>query len=181
MADVRAPFPTVQDGSGVGVVLDEAIDATTPAAALVGSVGFAFKDSSGNVVLPALDAMGRLPVSSASPGTPLRAHGGVAGGTTYQTIATIALTATKVYNTISALIACRRGALFQIVQIDDVTTTVLYEMILDAGQFTFQLSDVDELCIAGATGTQSLILKAKNFTAGDISDLHGTIKTIEAP
>lgn len=182
MTDANKPvFPILVDGAGSGLGADQAVDATTAAAALNGLVGFAFKDSTGKVILPQLDAMGAIPVSTASAGTKKRARGSVAGGATAQTVATIALTATKVYNTLSALVSCRRGCLFQVILNDNGTPTVLAEMIVDAGQYTFDYSDPYEFFTAGATGTQQLLLKGTNFTVGEISDLHGTITTLEAP
>lgn len=62
MADLRESFPTLQDATtdeGKSLIARQEGDA---AAAQNGAIGFAFKDSSGNVILPALDAAGNVPV-----------------------------------------------------------------------------------------------------------------------
>jgi hypothetical protein len=163
MSDIRAPFPSLEDGSLVAAVL-RAIQAGDSTAAKNGSLGFAFRDV--NAVLPQLDAEGKLPVTSDSAGTILRARGtntdqnssaaDVAG-------ASIALTASKTYVNIGMHVSCRRAALFQLIQVNDVTETVLADVILDAGQYSHQFVLAVDQIIAGASGTQTLKVKAQTF------------------
>jgi hypothetical protein len=190
MADVNEVFNIIADSStGAG---EAAISRTEGevAAAIAGLIGFAFKDSSGNVVLPQLDAQGRLPVTEdAAAGDCFNAHGELAAGSATLakvTGAEIALTAGKEYHGISASGSCLRTSLFQVVHIDDEggadTETVLEEFIVGPGQFSFQTSlDCLSLDTTGGTGTIVLTLKAKNFgsTPSALSSLRGTISTLE--
>ena len=81
MADPNEVFRTIQDTSGVGDALAEAVNATTDPTGLKGSIGFSFKDSAGKVILPVLDSAGKLPVSFDS-GTEKQANGELAAGST---------------------------------------------------------------------------------------------------
>jgi len=60
--DVKEAFPTTENAAGLGVTLSNTLEGQD-SAGLNGAVGFAFKDASGNVILPQLDAQGRVPVS----------------------------------------------------------------------------------------------------------------------
>jgi hypothetical protein len=58
MADIREAFPTLQDNTTLeGKVLDARVEGDA-AAAMTGNIGFSFKDSSGNVVLPVQSSEG---------------------------------------------------------------------------------------------------------------------------
>ena len=146
------------------------------AAGTSGTVAFAFKDSSGNLVLPQLDASGQIKVSFTD-NTCLKSTAGlVAGSTSLQDVtgASITLTASTSYKEIGFVLSCRRDSLFQIVQVDDATTTVIAEFIVGAGQYTI-VGELHCLVItAGATGTQTLKVRGKNFE-GVSADLRATI------
>jgi hypothetical protein len=163
MADVRAPFAILEDGNNVGQVVRQIQVGDSPAAKN-GLLGFAFRDSAGNVVLPQLTAEGQLPVSLDTAGVILRERGTVSdlATNTPETVtgASLTLVASATYVEISFQVSCRRACLFQIVQLDDAAETILYDALVDAGQYTFKGGlDVDEI-IAGATGTQSLFVRA---------------------
>jgi len=188
MADVNEVFYILADSStGAGEAAISRIEGEA-AAGIAGLIGFSFKDSSGNVVLPSLDAQGRLPVSEIA-GICYSEHGELAAGSATLakvTGAEIALTAGKVYTQISATGCCLRTSLFEVVHIDDEgvtdTETVLEEFIVGSGQFTFQTQlhclDVDT---TGGTGTIVLTLRAKNFngTPNALSSLRGTLAAVE--
>lgn len=180
MADPRELFSTTKATSGgAGVPLDQAVDATTAAAALNGAVGFSFKDFSGNVILPQLDALGRIAVSSVT-GTPVHQKGELAAGSltlVAVTGASLTLTPTKVYTNVQWKGSCRQASLFQLIQTDDVTVTVVDEIVTGPGQYTvnFDLGDVE--LTAGASGTQTLSISAKNFE--ELSSLRGIITALE--
>lgn len=176
MADIRESFPTLEDASGVGSVLSKS-EAGNAAAGKVGSVGFAFKDSSGNLILPSLDATGKLPVSFTA-GTPKRARGTAAGSLTQVTVATLALTVSMNYSNIDVTVACRRGAMFEISWLDNITSTILGNIIVDSGQYTMNMDLEGLQVVAGASGTQSIIVKALNFDKA--SDFYSTIVAIES-
>jgi hypothetical protein len=179
MADVREVFPILQDASGAGIVADQMQSGFSP----VGKNGvlvFGFRDSSGNVVLPQLTSDGKLPVSSSTPGTQKDARDEVVGGDTSTSgvdVATITLTADKKYVDLQMLVSCSRSALFQAIWSDDGSETVLGDIILGPGQYTFgpYLTNVE--FTAGSTGTQELILRARNLNAA--STLRGTIAILE--
>jgi hypothetical protein len=188
MADVNEVFNILADSStGAG---EAAISRTEGevAAAIAGLIGFAFKDSSGNVVLPSLDAQGRIPVTDTT-GICHNAHGELAAGSATLakvTGAEITLDAGKVYSNISVTGSCLRTSLFEVVHIDDegVTDTevVLEEFIVGPGQFSFQTSlDCLQLDTTGGTGTIVLTLRAKNFgsTPSALSSLRGTVACLE--
>lgn len=179
MADPRELFSVLKASSGgAGVPLDQAIDATTPAAALNGAVGFAFKNAAGNVVLPQLDSLGRLPTTNVA-GTPTSNKGELAAGSlslAAVTGASITLTPSAVYTNIQWKGSCRQASLFQLIQTNDVTVTVVDEIVTGPGQYTvnFDLGDVQ--VTAGATGTQTLSIQAKNFE--ELSSLRGIVTAL---
>lgn len=180
MSDLRESFPTLQDETtGEGEALISRIEGEA-AASQEGSIGFSFKDSSGNVVLPQLTAAGALPVDTEGVNTNcLDAHGeDAAGSASLVDIATITLVASKEAMNIGFQGSCLRAALFQVIQIDDATENVVTEFIVGPGQYTHS----DELsCLkitAGATGTQELVLRAKNFDK--LSSLRGTVTCEQA-
>ena len=91
--------------------------------------------------------------------------------------AEITLTASAVYEEISFVVSSRRDSLFQIIQQDDTTDTILAEIVVGSGAYTFS-SQLHCLSItAGATGVQKLKVKAKNFEA--LSSLRATITANE--
>jgi hypothetical protein len=184
MVDEAELFNTLDDG-GAGAAPKKMQEGDSPTTAN-GLIGFSFKDSSGNVVLPQLTADGKLPVTSDASGTCYYANGELAAGSlTLADItnasATIALT--KEYSRIGAIVSCLHASLFQIVHTDDVgvgdTETVLGEMIVGPGQYTWS----EELtCFildtTGGTGVQALKLKGKNFRK--LSSMRGSIAALEA-
>lgn len=224
MADLRESFATLEDSStqeGKALAARQEGDA---AAAQNGSIGFSFKDSSGNVILPALDAVGNVPVlvdhqdqeGDAAAGKEglvafafkdsagdlvlpqLNGAGGIpvavaegytrlkssagelaAGSSTLALVtgAAITLTTNKVYYGISVVGSCRRDSLFQLQWVDDATTNVLAEFVVGAGQYSFMLQMPDMQFTAGASGTQTLRIQAKNFEA--LSSLRATITVRE--
>jgi hypothetical protein len=219
MADLRESFPTLQDATtqeGKSLIARQEGDA---AAAQNGSIGFAYKDSSGNVILPQLDASGNVPViidhldqeGDAAAGKeglvafafkdstgdlvlPQLTVGGqiqvaVTEGLCYKspagelaagsatlvivTGAEITLSTSTTYAGIGFVLSSRRDSLFQIIQQDDATDTILAEFIVGPGQYTVN-GELHCLKITtGGSGTQKLKVKAKNFEA--LSSLRATI------
>ena len=178
MADEAPLFKVLQNGSGTAEAIDKVESGDAPGTKN-GLLAFGFRDSSGNVVLPQLTAGGAIIVDAgASMGTPLSARGENAGSLTTVSIATVTLAVSETYNDIEAVGSCLRETLFQLIKLDDVTETILGEFIVGAGQFSFKW-DCD--CVSfssGATGTQSLILKAKNIDK--VSTIRGNICAFQA-
>lgn len=190
MADLRECFSTIQDSvTGAGECLISRIEGEA-AAAQEGSIGFSFKDSSGNVVLPQLDSSGRLPViADAVAGACFSENGELAAGSgTLADVTGAKITATigKTYNKIGMIVCCLRTSLFQLQYIDDAAgtpvVTVLAECIVGPGQYTvdFELSCL-ELDTTGGTGVQEINLQAQNFAGSpsNLSSLRGTIEALE--
>jgi len=168
-------LPQLDSAGNIKVVVDHA-SAQGSTSAVDGSIGFAYKDSSGNLVLPSLDTAGNIKVTFVDR-TCLKSPAGelAAGSASIVAVtgASITLAVSTVYDNIGFIFSSRRDSLFQLIQTDDATVTVLAEFIVGAGQYTV----VGELhCFkitTGATGTQTLSVKAKNFEA--LSSLRATI------
>lgn len=176
--DFRESFPILEDATGEGVALSKSLEGDAASGKIAATV-LTFKDSSGNLVHPQLDAAGRIKVTP-SAGVPVKARGEVPAGSASGTLATVAelvLTAEKTYVEIEALVSCRRDALFVLEQVDDAAVTVLEDVILGPGQYTFKTDLSSEEITAGASGTQKLRLRAYNLLAGaaGLSALRGTI------
>lgn len=180
--DTRAVFPILADVSGYGVDVDQMQEGWSPTAKN-GMIGFAFKDSAGNVVLPQLSPTGQIYVSPASPGTKKKARGEYAAGSATSVLvtgSTIALTAGKTYVDLNMVCSCRQPSLFQVIWNDNGVETILVDAVVDAGQYTVPVALNDEIFVAGAIGTQELYVKAYNFSASKLSALRATIDILEA-
>ena len=189
MADVREVFPILDDdGNGAGGIprkMNEGDDPTSEN----GLIGFSFKDNSGNVVLPTLNASGQLPVTTGAAGTCKRAHGELAAGSATLADVTgsvITITATKTLSSIGWQVSCFRPALFQLVYVDDAggggeTETVIAEALVGPGNFS-HCCELSCMIVdtSGGTGTQQLKVKARNF-GGSQSSLRATIAGEESP
>lgn len=169
-------LPSLDASGNIKVVIDHKDVEGDAAAGKEGLVAFAFKDSTGDLVLPQLDASGNIKVTFTD-NTCLKSPAGelAAGSATIAAVtgAEITLSASTSYDNIGFVFSSRRDSLFQLVQQDDATDTVIAEFIVGAGQYTI----VGELhCLkitTGGTGTQKLKVKAKNFEA--LSSLRATI------
>ena len=174
-------LPSLDAAGNIKVVIDHKDVEGDAAAGKEGLVAFAFKDSAGDLVLPQLTASGAIAVTAATTSTRKKSTAGelAAGSATLANVtgASITLTASKVYYGISAVVCSRRDSLFQLVQVDDATSTVLAEAIVGAGQYTFEMLWPDMQITAGATGTQTLKIMAKNFEA--LSSLRATLTVNE--
>jgi hypothetical protein len=176
MGDIRTCFPTVSDSvTGAGECLASRTEGEA-AAAQIGSIGFAFKDSSGNVVLPSLTASGAIPVDTEGTSfTCLSAYGEATAPVvdTPEDLATIALTDATQYRSINILVTASRWSLYRVYWVDDVggadTETDLGYAHVGPGQFS--------LCC---------VMPCEIFTSGTTSELRvsgealQTVSTIRA-
>lgn len=191
MSDIRESFPTLEDRvTKAGVAAAASTEGQTPAAQ-TGAIGFSFKDSAGNLILPQLDAQGRLLVSIEGQGTRLRAHGDVAGilpayvspgvYTGMQIVAQIALTAAKTIGDFAGKVSARKGAYFQLVYSDGGgTSIILDDTIVDSGQYTAPLGmgpTQDTFAIPATASAPKLSILGGNFET--VADLHGTISVLQ--
>lgn len=165
MAELRESFPTLESSvDQSGVALGARTEGQSPTA-IQGSIGFAFKDSSGNVVLPQLDSSGKLPVTSESSGNGLYARGTNAGSSSVVTVASLTLVASKRYENLRALVSCFRDSTFQVIFSDNGAETIIADIRVGPGHLSENI-DLGELeFLSGATGAQLLLIKGKNENA----------------
>lgn len=178
MADVRTSFTVLEDASSQeGFPLHKVLEGDAYAGKNA-QMAFVAKSGSTAVLLKVnpvtgallIDNAGALTNKKSSPAGELAAGSGTIVAVTN---AEIALTANKVYQDISIVCASRRDSLFQLIWDDDGTETVLAEFIVGAGAYTVVEQIPDFEITAGASGTQRLLVKAKNFEA--LSSLRATI------
>lgn len=175
MADVRESFPSLEGASGEGLAL-RSVQQGEAVAAKNGSLAFAFKDSSGNAIAPALNPVGALPVTM-DVGTDLYARGTVAGNASFADVVSLALTVAKVYQGLEVLVSCFRDAVFEVVWDDDGSETILADAVITPGHSTVMINLSKLQFTSGATGTQTLKVRAKNLNT--TSDFRATIATTE--
>lgn len=178
--DIRASFAILEDSvTKDGVALTKSVQGDAAAAKVAAPV-LAFRDSAGNLVYPQLTSEGKLPVDFDGAGVSFSdaSQTPVAGSLTYAVVAGVDLTASKTYGKISYRGSCRRAAEFVLVQINDVTETVLDSFVLDAGQYNDNVDLGETEFQTGATGTQRLELRAKNFS-NPVSDFRGSLVCLE--
>lgn len=146
------------------------------AASIAGLIGFSFKDSSGNVVLPQLTDDGKISVTFDDPGVHIDDQATVtpAGLDTKTTVVTLTLTASKEYSLKFLSAANTFTTFWEIEQTDDATTTTEHAFITGPGHYTEQINAGCLKFVAGATGTQELILSGTQLH-GPASDMHGTM------
>ena len=187
MANEKALFRTLNDGTEAGIGLDQAVDATTAASGKKGSVAFSFKDSSGNVILPQLTAAGKVPVDiGAAAGTPKKHWAANNGGSlTMVDLATLpSVTTGKTYNNIFAQVACQNEAEFELVYINDAggtpVETIICTFMTGPGMYSDDIDPRTEMQIStvGGTGTQEIKIRGKNLHK--VSRLVGTLSAIES-
>ena len=179
MADVRTSFPILEvSGTEAGVPLHKVLegDASASKNALA---ALAFKDIAGNLRYPKVNANDELVISTEATDVACltdRAEN-AAGSATDVDLATITLLTDHEYKEIGFVVSCARDALFQVVQIDDATTTVLADVIVGAGAYSVAQEIKCLSFTSGSTGTQTLKIRAKNLNA--LSALRATLTVTE--
>ena len=178
MAHVRESFPMLEDANQEGVAV-RAIQAGDSTASKNGLLGFSFKDSSGNAVLPQLTPEGKIAVDMEGAGVSKSAtsDGEVAGSLTLTDVCEVALNVSKTYGKVSANVSCFKEAMFYLVQLNDVTETIIGHALVGPGQYTAEINLGQTEFVSGASGTQKLILKAKNLNKA--SDFMGNVACLE--
>jgi hypothetical protein len=174
-------LPALDAAGNTKVVIDHEDLEGDASAGKDGLVAFAFKDSTGDLVLPQLTSAGAVPVTSAATAIRRKSTAGelAAGSGTLANVtgASITLAVSKTFYGITAVVSSRRDSLFQLVQVNDATTTILAEAVVGAGQYSFTFDLKDYELVSGATGTQTLKIMAKNFEAQ--SSLRATLTVNE--
>lgn len=177
MAFEREVFPVLENSSGQGAALSQS-QSGDAAAGKKGLTAFAFKDSGNNLVLPTLTADGKVPVSLNAAGVCKKAFGkNAAGSLTEVLLATIALTANKVYSGIGMIASSTRTSVFRLVHNDDGTEVEIAVIVVGAGQFTADFSQDCLEVLAGATGTQEL--KVYGINLDKASQMSTTVSCLE--
>jgi hypothetical protein len=202
MADTRELFNILSDGSDAGVEYKAkspgdaaSTDEQAPVLAAVdgsgdlqnlpyrsvgdadsdGIPGFAFKDSSGNLIRPSLTALGEIPVSSDS-GTAKSASNNITlGSLAVETdVASITLAVDDVVKASMAMGSAFQPMVFVLYHDDNSTLNELARFLVGPGDFahTANLDNITFIC--GATGTQRLVLRATQVR-GALTDAHGVI------
>ncbi len=177
MADERELFSILEESDGAGAAPAKKQEGDSPAAAN-GSIGFAFKDSSGNVILPSLDSNGKLPVSSDAPGTCRSAVGSitVAALATEEAVATITLTASADHTNMKANVSSTQPCKWRMEHNDNGTPMVLDHGISGSGQYTIQMSPSCDF--SAGTGVQELKIYVEQLR-GKLSDAHASVSVLE--
>lgn len=182
--DVRESFPTLEDASTkAGLALTKVTSGDTPTG-LNGLMALAFRDSAGNLILPQLNADGALPVTSDTVGqTALSSFVSAAGTTSYQTLATVALTHGRRYDMLNASGSCFRDAVFELVHIDDSAVTPVETIIgkrrTNGASPNWSFVGGPTSFVAGSTGTCVLIVRGKLLAASPQTDLDASVATLE--
>lgn len=179
MAHLRETFPILENIlTGEGEVANTAKAGET-AALKNGISAFAFKDSAGNFIHPTLTPEGKLQVDFEGAGIAKKASsaGEIVGSLTLTMIAEIPLTPSKTYGKIKANGSCFKEAIYYLIQVNDVTETIIGHCLVGAGEYNAQIDMGSGEVVTGATGTQKLILKAKNLVK--TSDFLGHVTCLE--
>jgi hypothetical protein len=179
MSHLRETFPILENlATGEGEVAHLALAGAT-AAGKNGLSAFAFKDSSGNFVHPQLTPEGKIAVDLEGAGIALTAssEGEVTGSLTLTDICEIDLVASKTYGRITAQLSCFKEAIVYLVQIDDAVETIIGHAIVGAGDYNGKIDlGIGEI-VSGATGTQQIVLRAKNTNKA--SDFLGHVSCLQ--
>jgi hypothetical protein len=182
MADLRTCFVTLQDYTDQsGQPLTRALENDPIASRTAHGALVAKYNDSGTDKFRYLevDSAGNLLVAAATNYAGLSDDGeDAAGSATYVTIATITLTADKVYKDLEVLVSSFRDAVFQVIWNDDATPNTLVSGIrVGAGTFNEMASFQGLEITAGSTGTQTLIVQGKNLNA--LSAMSATVSIKE--
>lgn len=174
MADKRENFATLEDATGEGSALAQMLQGDNPSAKN-GAIGFAFKDSSGNVVLPTLNSDGSFAVTVGGSGVCKQATGKVTATGGDDDVAALVLALNKTYRDIELSASNLHSTAWSLVYIDDVggtpTETILWQGVTGPGQFGVHINfDCVEFDTNSGTGTQNLVLRG-NQLSGANSDL----------
>lgn len=179
MAHIRESFPVLEDAvTKVGEALHKSQNGDA-SAGKVGLTAWVFKDSAGNLVHPQLTPEGKLPVDFQGAGVPKSgtSDGEVPGALTLTDIAEVSLAVNKTHGRIKAQGSCFKEAIFYLIQVNDAVETILGSFIVGPGQYSFELGLGETEVVTGASGTQKLVLKAKNLTKE--SDFLGCLSCLE--
>lgn len=185
MAEVRASYPGLEDPSTGAGVPAAAVQEGDAVGAKKSLIAFAAKSASGNVALIPLTAEGKVPVDTeADAGTVLSDTSGtptddvVTGSTgAFVEVAKITLAVSKVHRGIKALGSCFRDTVFRVRHNNNGADVIVGTFLVGSGNFNGVWDGLKKSVTSGATGTQELVLEAKNLQ--QVSDLRGYLEALE--
>jgi len=178
--DKREVFTIVEDDlTGEGVKLPARQEGDSPSLKN-GVIGFSFKDSAGNLVLPQLDSSGRLPttpIAGACKYGYAKATPAGLGSDTALGEVTGALA--KKYNEFEVSLSCMFPTSWELVYIDDAAgtpvETVLWSRVTGPGDYGVEVQfECIEVDTTGGTGVQKFQVRGAQLT-GAVSDMRGYI------
>lgn len=181
MADLRTSFTVLEDSTTqAGVPLHKVVE-TDLAAGKNAIPALVAKNAAGELKYIKVNAQGELVVSLESGDYALLSDSGThAGNAAYQDLVVIDLIASKTYRDLEVLVSCFRDAVFQVVHKDNATETVLVNGVrCGAGSLNEMAKFIALEFVAGATGTQSLVVRGKNLNALSTMDATASIKEIQ--
>lgn len=168
MADLREVFPILENADGSGAAITKVLE-NDLASSVSGAVpALVAKNNAGNLVFLSLDTQGRLPVTSEGAGSLVRARGELLAGNETSGMVTVAgavlsLAPDSVYADISFVVSCTRETHAQLVFNNDGAETILTDVILGPGQYTFESDLPKDKITAGSTGVQEIKVVARNL------------------
>lgn len=179
MAHTRESFPVLEDAITKEGVAPHKSENGDLSADKVGLTAWVFKDKDGKLVHPQLTPEGKIAVDFEDAGVEKSASsdGEITGALTLTTICEVSLTSGKTVGKIHANGASFKESIFYLIQVNDAVETIIGSFIVGPGQYSFGLNLGQKEIVAGLTGTQKLILKAKNLTKE--SDFLGDISALE--
>jgi hypothetical protein len=138
--------------------------------------GLVAKDGSGNFKYLLINNEGELVVSNEPNGSNLDETAIVtpASINTLTTVVNVTLAVDEVYESIEVRGSCSFPVKWELVQVNDVTLTVLDSFLTGPGQYTFTMKYDSMVITAGASGTQQLRLRGTQLQ-GSVSDMHGYV------
>lgn len=185
MANEKALFNTLNDGTGAGLAPRAKAVGDAPSTDL-GHLAFGFRDSAGNVVLPQLTSLGKLPVDTEASAGVIK-HSRVAndtGSLAYTDLSTLSgVTTGKIYTNWTIKVCSQNEAEFELVRIDDSGGTpvesIIATFMTGPGQPSDGLKSGNEFEIStvGGTGTQVIKIRGKNLHK--VSRLVATMSAVE--
>lgn len=184
MADLREVFPVLEDIDGSGAAITKVVEGDSAAGVFGAVPALVAKNSTGDLQFITLDAQGRIPVSSEGAGILVRARGELAEGNATSGMADVTgavlnLEHGEDYSEISFVVSCTRETHAQLIFSNDGSETIMTDVILGPGQYTFESDLPKDKVTAGLIGAQQIKIVARNLSkASAIRASIGAIKVV---
>lgn len=141
---------------------------------------FVAKDPSGNLAYLRLNAEGEVIFSNDGASIKVFEYAKVtpAAINTLTTVVDLTLLVDEIYEKPAIRVSSFHPCMWELVQVNDVTLTVLDSMLTGPGQFTFNINYAALELTAGSSGTQALRIRATQLS-GPASDMHGYVEAFQ--